>query len=254
MQPYFLTIFILIAFLFIHGCSQTNQYAPVETAWYQGEQKSDKHVVTKGETLYAIAWRYDLDYRTLAEINHLEAPFHLTVGQSLNLESRKPIKNQKVIKNIQVTQPSTNSPKAGIKLVTKLSNVESKMLPRRVGKWVWPIEGRLVSRFAANQHQKGIDIVGKQGDPVVAAAKGTVAYSGDGLKGYGNLIIIKHSDELLSAYAHNRSLLVREGEIVEAGQRVAIVGNNHARKNILHFEIRKAGKAVDPLRYLPKRS
>jgi len=119
--------------------------------------------------------------------------------------------------------------------------------------WIWPAEGKLAGRFGA-AGGKGIDIVGSRNAPVVAVAPGKVVYSGSGLRGYGQLLIVKHAGEFLSAYAHNESILVKEGDTVSAGQKIALMGDSDADKVMLHFEIRRYGKPLDPLNYLPERS
>jgi lipoprotein NlpD len=121
-------------------------------------------------------------------------------------------------------------------------------------RWLWPTEGKLVNRFAAGSGRKGLDLGGKLGQPVKAAADGEVVYSGNGLIGYGNLIIIKHDDVFLSAYGHNKKLLVREGAKVKAGQAIGEMGQHPKSGSILHFEIRRHGKPVDPLLYLPNQT
>ena len=120
-------------------------------------------------------------------------------------------------------------------------------------KWRWPASGSVVGRFQANAAIPGIDIEGKEGQPVVAAADGVVVYSGNGLVGYGELIIIKHNDSLLSAYGHNRKRLVTEGQQVKAGQQIAEMGSGSNSRDELQFQIRKDGSPVDPLDYLPSR-
>lgn len=119
--------------------------------------------------------------------------------------------------------------------------------------WRWPATGQVVGRFQAGAAIPGIDIAGKSGDPVVAAADGTVVYSGNGLVGYGELIIIKHNDSFLSAYGHNRKRLVKEGQQVKAGQQIAEMGSSGSSRDELQFQIRKDGNPVDPLDYLPSR-
>jgi lipoprotein NlpD len=121
--------------------------------------------------------------------------------------------------------------------------------------WQWPATGSLIGRFATGRatSNKGIDIAGEAGDPVRAAAAGSVVYSGSGLLGYGQLVIIKHNDQFLSAYAHNRRLLVKEGDQIKAGEKIAEMGSSGAEKVKLHFEIRRSGKPVNPETYLPKR-
>jgi lipoprotein NlpD len=120
--------------------------------------------------------------------------------------------------------------------------------------WRWPVKGSVIDRFMAGDatHQ-GVDIAGNDGDPVLSAADGVVVYSGSGLVGYGELIIIKHSDEWLSAYGHNRKRLVQEGQRVKAGQQIAEMGRTGANRDMLHFEIRRNGRPVDPQQYLPQR-
>ena len=113
--------------------------------------------------------------------------------------------------------------------------------------------GKVIARFSGGKGSRGIDIAGNMGEPVRAAAPGLVVYSGRGLRGYGNLIIVKHNNDFISAYAHNKRLLVKENEIIKAGQKIAEIGNTDSDIPKLHFEIRFKGKPVDPLRYLPKR-
>jgi lipoprotein NlpD len=118
--------------------------------------------------------------------------------------------------------------------------------------WIWPAQGSLIAGFDEAKN-KGLDIGGKAGDSVLAAADGRVVYAGAGLRGYGNLIILKHNNTYLTAYAHNRTLLVKEDQSVQKGQKIAEMGNSDADRVKLHFEIRRQGKPVDPARYLPAR-
>jgi lipoprotein NlpD len=120
------------------------------------------------------------------------------------------------------------------------------------GPWIWPAEGKVLATFSESG-SKGIDIAGKAGDPVVAAGDGRIVYSGTGLRGYGKLVIIKHNATFLSAYAHNQNILVKEGQSVTQGQKIAEMGNTDADRVKLHFEVRRQGKPVDPLQYLPRR-
>lgn len=125
-------------------------------------------------------------------------------------------------------------------------------VPAASSDWIWPAEGKVISGFG-DGNGKGIDIAGKAGDPVLATAGGKVVYAGSGLRGYGKLVIIKHDDSFLSAYAHNRLLLVNEGQAVTKGQKIAELGNTDSDRPKLHFEIRRQGKPVDPMKYLPSR-
>jgi lipoprotein NlpD len=118
--------------------------------------------------------------------------------------------------------------------------------------WQWPAPGKVIENFDETRN-KGLDIAGNDGDPVAAAGDGEVVYVGSALRGYGNLVIVKHNDEFISAYAHNRQILVKQGQAVKRGQRIAEFGRSDAERIKLHFEIRRHGKPVDPLRYLPVR-
>jgi lipoprotein NlpD len=115
----------------------------------------------------------------------------------------------------------------------------------------WPARGSLIAGFDESKNNKGLDIAGKAGDPVLAAADGKVVYAGSGLRGYGNLIIIKHNNTYLTAYAHNQTLLVKEEQAIKRGQKIAEMGNSDADQVKLHFEIRRQGKPVDPAKFLP---
>lgn len=128
----------------------------------------------------------------------------------------------------------------------------SKPKNEKISKWLWPTKGRVIKNFSAgDQGNKGIDIAGQRGQPITSTANGTVVYSGNALRGYGNLVIIKHNDNYLSAYAHNERLLVHEGQSVKAGQKIATMGSSGTNSVRLHFEIRYQGKSVNPKRYLP---
>ena len=163
----------------------------------------------------------------------------------------------------QAQAPATATPSAAKKssqqaLATEPTKTKkaqpqvTKTLPTvRVGEWRWPTRGKVIGAFGRSG-RKGIDVAGRFGQPVVAAAGGKVVYSGGGLIGYGELIIVKHNKQYLSAYAHNSKLLVQEGAIVKGGQRIAEMGRTGADQVKLHFEIRRNGKPVDPIRYLPK--
>ncbi|GLT20139.1 membrane protein [Vibrio zhanjiangensis] len=142
----------------------------------------------------------------------------------------------------------------GAKSKTNVNKPVSYASPNseKISKWLWPAKGRVIKNFSAgDQGNKGIDIAGQRGQPISSTANGTVVYSGNALKGYGNLVIIKHNDNYLSAYAHNERLLVHEGQSVTAGQKIATMGSSGTNSVRLHFEIRYQGKSVNPKRYLP---
>lgn len=211
-----------------------------------------QHMVQKGDTLYSISRQYDLSLAHLARWNALHKTHQIKPGQILRLTPPG-------IAMVQ-TQPGS------VSVVTAPVSVETHStpamavkppvlaeLPSRVEQWIWPVKGRIIKTFnASDTARKGIGIAGSQGQSVVAAASGRVVYSGNGLISYGNLVIIKHSNDFLSAYAYNKSLLVSEGDFVRAGQAIAHMGVLDNDRAQLHFEIRKDGKPVDPLRYLPR--
>lgn len=202
--------------------------------------KSGVHRVLPQETLYSIAWRYGFDYKDLARKNHIQAPFHIKQGQLIYLTRQKPTGKKPTLKNppsIKTTLPQKT-----------LTEPEPKA---RVSEWVWPARGPVVQSFGALN--KGINIAGAIGDPIFATAKGKVVYSGHGLRGYGNLIIIKHNSTFLTAYAHNSKVFVHEGDWVVSGQKIAEMGNTGTQKTMLHFEIRRNGKPANPLIYLDKK-
>ena len=230
------------------------------TTWYR---------VKKGDTLYAVSWRAGLDYRTLARWNALKYPYTIYPGQLLRLKPpRKPPRKQaksasrgKVKKNVPRHSPSRSTTAARQKKGTPSTASAKPRTPghaqpsARRGRlhWQWPVKGRVVSRFS---HQApdldGIKIAGTRGQKVVAAESGTVVYTGSGLIGYGQLIIVKHNNAFLSAYGLNSRLYVKEGQRVKRGQHISDMGTNSAGKPMLHFEIRRYGKPVDPLAYLPR--
>jgi len=224
--------------------------------------------VQRGETLYGIAFRNGIDVRDLAAWNRIGPPYTIYPGQSLRLYPRTgstvATGNAGRIVPGPSQLPSTPTParpappRATAPTVTPTPTPTPAATPATPAAsgiaWRWPAEGQLLSRYVAGEPTKqGIDIAGNGGAPVRAAGDGVVVYSGSGLVGYGELIIIKHNDAWLSAYGHNRNRLVNEGAVVKAGQQIAEMGRSGAARDMLHFEVRHNGKPVDPLTYLPKR-
>jgi lipoprotein NlpD len=239
---------------------------------------SNNYSVTKGETLYSIAWRSDIDVRELAAINKIKPPYKIFPGQLLSL--KKPVRqgvassssartSQSLNKSSGLTSTQLNKKpievqkkqeyvgtKTEQKVISKQSVTEVGLqgFSTKVDHWQWPSRGKVISYFSSKpQGNKGVDISGRRGDAIQAAAAGKVVYAGNALRGYGNLIIVKHNDDYLSAYAHNDKLLVKEQDIVKAGQKIALMGSTGTERVMLHFEIRFRGKSVNPTRYLPKR-
>ncbi|WP_173402502.1 peptidoglycan DD-metalloendopeptidase family protein [Legionella norrlandica] len=239
----FICLFLMLN---LAGCGTRSDLAPVTELKWQPFSKYQKfHTVRHGETLYAIAFRYDTDYRRLALINHLRPPYSLRVGQVLTLKGIMPRSHQSnsVYYRNNVQRPY--KPQQNV-IYSPAYNVRSS------SGWLWPVTGRVVTTFVPSQGKKGINIACKKGEKVRASTSGVVAYAGSGLPGYGNLIIIKHNNEYLTAYANNAKNLVQEGQRVNSGQVIAEAGLIDRVYWGVHFEIRKAGMPVNPLNYLPK--
>ena len=230
-------------------------YVSGSTGWY---------TVKRSDTLYSIAWRYGLDHKQLARWNQIDVSTPIHPGQRLRLVNpgNKVAKSSTTKSSTSKTKttPTTKSKtttkdKAATKpkTTTKSKSKTTTISARDPSKWIWPTQGKLLNTFLASKlDRRGIDIAGKVGQSIQAVASGKVVYSGNGLAGYGNLIIIKHSDTYLSAYAYCQERLVEEGNLVKSGKLIARMGrkDNTAK---LHFEIRRNGKPVDPMKYLPKR-
>ena len=232
--------------------SSSNAQRPVSKPKYGATVR-----VQRGDTLYGLAFRNEIDFRDLASWNNIGAPYTIYPGQSLRLypASGKPASTS-TSSRPSTASTATRKPPA----VTTAPSTASKPAPRPAAPvssgftWRWPADGQVIGRFVAGDASKqGVDIAGSSGQPVRAAGDGVVVYSGGGLVGYGELVIIKHNDAWLSAYGHNRKRLVNEGQNVKAGQQIAEMGRSGTARDMLHFEIRYNGKPVDPLLYLPKK-
>lgn len=268
--------FGLIATLLV-ACSPPNKVAVYERETINRKAESERiggshvRIVQSGDTVYGIAFQNGLDPMRVAAWNKISDTSALQVGQKMRLtppvgfkyRESKPVK---VVTVETVAKPSskkanskkTVSKKAASKKVAsnpaksnKASKKATAMLPK-VTTWAWPTKGKVVATFSPKKTQQGIDIKAKLGQPVVATAAGEVVYVGNGLKGYGNLAIIKHNNDYLSAYAHNQEVFVQEGQRVKAQQRIATVGSKRAGEGVLHFQIRYHGEPVNPLKYLPR--
>jgi lipoprotein NlpD len=303
-------IHALLLVTVLAGCSSSSYRAPVsdrgeiakkstitaDAARKKAQRESDwrpqVHIVQKGETLYGIALNYGFGYRELADLNGIQSPFVISIGQEIRLfpagvaPAAPPVAVEvrplepKPIETLLKEQPKlakyAYSDEAMVQIekvqnpakpeVTAVAKTDSK--PKQEPKpeaadttaddgvedaleWSMPTKGKLVGEFSEAANRKGVDIAGKLGQPVTASAPGKVVYSGTGLRGYGKLIIIKHNKTYLSAYAHNDQLLVKEGQSVTRGQKIAEMGSSDASQVMLHFEVRRFGKPVDPAKYLP---
>jgi lipoprotein NlpD len=232
--------FILLSLsIFLVACSDGEVgYAPVvDATGIETIPANGLHRVHTSETLYSIAWRYGLDYRQLAARNNINPPYHVRVGEKLYLRGGA----HPAIVTAKNTAPA-------LQLIRQPDFTFDSEPTAPVRAWQWPAHGRIVGSYSATN--KGMNIVGNAGDPIYAAASGKVVYSGNGLRGYGNLIIIKHNSLFLTAYAHNQKNLVSEGQQVTAGQVIAEMGKTGSRRVMLHFEIRREGLPVNPADYL----
>ncbi len=286
---FFMLLFLSVFFL--SGCTTT--YAPVEhrnsTSYKVKKKYTGKtpayHQVKKGETLYSIAWKYGLDYKSIAYRNKIKSPYRIFAGDKLRLtakntkvsynkgryskkdsKSKGSTKKNYNKKSSSKTRTVSKSSKKVISTTTSNKTKSSSKSKRAVKNnkktatftgskrlsWNWPVKGKIIQRYSPGSGKKGIDISAAKGTLIKSAEAGKVVYSGQGLVGYGKLIIIKHNDTFLSAYAHNHSLLINEGQLVKKGQNIARLGRSGTDRYKLHFEIRKNGKPVNPLSYLPR--
>lgn len=347
-------LFPFVLVLGLSGCVDHGHYAPVVNRGHIHTITSNQYRVQAGDTLYSIAWASNLDYRQLATLNRLKAPYALhpgdvlrvklpsskllrlqhstTVAQAVNKKASRSnvVSNQKnaklnlvklelpnTLSTANLVRPESSSQYSNAKLAPptlvaekklpfkstsneaivnhqsrdgsqvrkpgaaristlSVNEIKSQKQPqiyesedadnekgqqderkdliftkKSVHSWMWPVRGRVVGQFSSGQlGNKGIDIVGQYGQPVRASESGIVVYSGSGLRGYGNLIIIKHNASFLSAYAYNSELKVAEGAQVKAGQEIASMGRAMSGQVMLHFEIRRDGKPVNPIQYL----
>ena len=254
---------------------------PVESA--ASSQSLQYYTVQPGDTLSKIARKHDQSVRKISEWNNISNPNVISVGQRLAVSA--PVAGTVVSTssasasgNTVVVQPVSTTPSTSPAASTNVTATALAPLPPATASapaavaapatppatsttaaaavssqgFIWPASGQLINGFNETTN-KGYGIAGNAGDPVLAAQSGQVVYAGSGLRGYGNLLIIKHNDEYLTAYAHNRALLVKEGDQVSRGQRIAEMGNTDTDRVKLHFEVRRQGKPVNPGEYLPKR-
>jgi len=220
------------------------------------------YTVKRGDTLYSIALEHGADYREVAQWNGLDDPSKLKAGQVLRVTPPEPqpataeVGRPRAVSRIE-SRPLDAKPEA--KAEPPRSAPVPAAAPAPVppvaavapaGEFIWPVKGKVLTAFA-EPRSKGIDIDGKPGDPVVAAAPGRVTYTGTGIAGLGKLVVIKHDSGFITVYAHNREVVVKEQQAVARGQKIAELGSTDADRPKLHFQIRRGSAAVDPLRYLP---
>jgi len=261
------------------SASSGKYVAPVTrvAAAHGQDWRPQTYVVQQGDTLYSIAFNFGFDYNDLARLNDIQDPTMIHVGQELRLfPANSAAATQAVPVAAPVAAAIVDQPKV-VKLpyspqaVAQIEQMEqqeavaeTKVAAQPAAKpevapassnvavtgWGLPTSGKLIDGFSKKDGRKGVDIAGKLGQPVFASAGGKVVYSGSGLRGYGKLVIVKHNSTYLSAYAHNSRIVVKEGQQVARGQKIAEMGNTDAKRVELHFEIRKLGKPVDPAQYI----
>ena len=252
-------LLLLIAVLLLAACGSSRVIredgARPATPRVSAPKYGASTIVKRGDTLYRIAINNGISPLDLAMWNDVRPPYVIHPGQRLRLYPG----------GARRASTATTSPRVPTRTPARPASRPPTTTPTRpaapiatpatsnIG-WRWPADGELIGRYVNGEPTKqGIDIAGSGGAPVRAAGNGVVVYSGSGLVGYGELIIVKHNEEWLSAYGHNRSRLVNEGQLVKAGQQIAEMGRTGAARDMLHFEIRYNGKPVDPLQYLPRR-
>ena len=243
---------LLAVVVLLAGCGTNN--APVIDKSPMRKIPAE-HIVRKGDSLYSIAWGVGLDFHHIAKWNEIEKPYVIHPGQRIRLHP--PTTKKTPLKSTSSAQgkKAATSPARPLKATTEkkrpsATRSDSTRSAADPKKWKWPAKGKVIGKYDPSKGINGIQISGRDGSTITSTAPGQVVYVGEGLRGYGKLVIIKHSDTFLSAYAHNKSILVAEGDTIKVGQKIAQMGNTDASRTMLHFEIRKHGKPVDPLRYL----
>ncbi len=273
----FLLLVVVLLSLGLAGCASRSDRAPVVDLNKGGEsttQASSKpsspshstkaspdgtYVVKRGDTLYSIAKSNDMKVASLSKLNGIVDPGELKVGQVLKVTTAAESSSSSDEKPSSSSDSSTQSSSAD-ESSAKESTVATdapvgSTKPAQAADadtidWGWPLRGKIIQSF--NSSTKGIDIEADEGSPVIAAADGKVMYAGNGVRGLGNLILLGHSDGFISAYAHNKELLVETGKTIKKGERIATVGDTDTSSPRLHFEIRRKGTPVDPISYLPR--
>ena len=227
----------------------------------------DFYTVRSGDTLSGIANRYGLSYISVAELNDIAPPYRIYVNQSIRLKQNgsrnrttavKPLATQdSQIKRQNIQLPTTQTAPVSVTAPTTTTRTVTPTVPANSAvntstlRWVKPSNGAVLENFNNAANVKGIRFGGNVGDPVMAAANGQVVYAADGLKEYGNLVLVKHIDGYISAYAHNSKMLVKSGQNVTAGQQIAEMGSSGTNRTMLEFQIRLDGKPINPANILP---
>ena len=218
-----------------------------------------EYVVKRGDTLYSIALEHGLDYRELAQWNSLDDPTRIRTGQVLKVArpgetpgvtvGKLGASSRIEARPLDAPAPAPAKPAATTAAAAPAA-APSPAVPGGPLKFIWPAKGKVIAAFEQTRG-KGVDIDGRLGDPIIAAAGGKVTYVGSGIRGLGKMLIIQHSDEFLTVYAHTSQIVVKEQQVVASGQKIAEIGSSDAERPMLHFQIRKSGRPLDPKQYLP---
>jgi lipoprotein NlpD len=238
-----LPILILLLTFLSQGC--TPYSAPIVDLDQPPSKLIKTHLVEEGETLYSIAWRYDFNTRELATINGLSEPYRIRKGQVISIDKNIKSASMPVIEKVKKAVSKVTD-KSGSKVKTTTINGSLTKLSQNKLRWQRPIKGKIIEAYNPRDLRKGVEIQAVSGASVKSAARGVVVYAGDGLRDYGKLIIIKHTDYLLSAYGHNQKLLVKEGQVVDSNKIISKLGSSGR----LYFEIRKDGEPINPMTYI----
>lgn len=246
----------------IHSSTPSSAKTPAAGAG----ASAGSYTVQAGDTLYKIAQQHGTTVQAIATQNNITDPSQLRVGQVLAVSgaggstvavAAAPAPEPKAAPEPKTVAPEPVKPAKAVEVpvaekpASAVATQSQRASDASVINWGWPASGEIIQGFTANT--KGIDIKGQVGDPVIAAANGKVMYSGNGVRGLGNLILLGHSDGFITAYAHNDSLLVKTGQEVKKGEKIAVLGQSDTSSPRLHFEVRRRGTPVDPLSYLPSR-
>lgn len=249
----------LLAVVGMTGCAskpQVNNSARYAVA-------PDFYTVRSGDTLSGIAARYGLNYQSIADMNDIAAPYRIFVGQSLRLKNtgaKRSISTQPITQTAPIQRQSIALPSTTVTQTPKVATTTTVVTPKAPVanttasqnlRWVRPSQGPVLQGFDAAKDVKGVRFGGKIGDPVLAAAQGQVIYAADGLKEYGQLVLVKHVDGYITAYAHNSKLLVSSGQQVTVGQKIAEMGNSGTTQTMLEFQVRLDGKPINPSIVIP---
>jgi lipoprotein NlpD len=245
-------VLVIAMVVLLTACShQPNKVSIIDRSSGAGTATGSSYSIKRGDTLYAIAWRYGVSYQQLASYNKIAPPYLIRIGQKIRIPSKSYRASRKNSSTTAKTTRSTRQSTSKKEVVSK-AYVSSGVPKKNTESWRWPTTGIVEEGYTTTgKVHKGIDIGGKYGQAIYAAKSGKVVYAGAGLKAYGLLIIIKHDERFLSAYAFNSKVLVAEGNQVRAGDKIAEMGKKESKHTHLHFEIRLDGKPQNPKRYLP---